>query len=493
MNSLVVVKFVADTRSVSVDFTQELNGETIVSATTGASDPVGLTVTQGTPTLTAVPLSVGPGTDGQSYGVLVNVTTNTARVISKLVAVVINEQMAYDFQNVNLDAFQALVGEIEVGQAAIGNVAFMFPLDSSVSNGQIVWELIDQDGRIYSQGNAFGLTTSVLSHAVKVTASAVINVPSDVTPTLEGQAYQVRWTLRVNGQTYYSYETLRVTSSYTVPVGPEDIIELSGDDFPAQLVFSKPFENVSFAVYYQNDKITGDIPANQSARTSDGWLYTGMLQGVVLPAHLEPYSIMWTGYNSNAPAARERQTGKVFIVNASIMSAVSDLRLMINKAHTTLFHEQDMIFSEAVLLSFLVSGRDYFNGAGAGMLTAFTMLNAQGSIREFWIRSSAVAALRAQYLAEGEKAFNFSGKAISLDVDRSQFYQSLLDNLKSELDTELKPFKQNLIKKGINTGDGNMDPSLGLGMRRGANGSVGITISPATGWSKWGARSGIMR
>lgn len=493
MNNLVIVKYPTDTRNETVDFTQELAGETIASSVLAASTPAGLTASKGANGASTIPLTVGAGSDGQSYGLLLTVTSNLGRVISKMIAVVINSQIAQDYQNVNLDAFNTLVDELQAGQAAVGNAAFMLPPDFNAANGVVTWELLDKDGRVYSSGTTFSYAIEVLSSAVKVTATGVINAPSDALPTLDGQSYQIRWRLVVAGQTIFSFESLRITSATTTPQGPDDVVELAGEDFPVQIILSKPYEQVSFALYRQNEKITGDVQVFTNTRVANGQLYQGMATGLQLEAYLEPYEILWTAYNAAQPANRERQAGQVFIINASIISAITSLRELINKAYLTLLGTPDMIFPDSLMLSYLRSGRDYFNGAGAGMLTAFTMLNAQGSIREYWIRSSAITGLRAQYLAEGEKAFNFAGQAISLDVDRTQYYQSLLDNLHSELDAELKPYKQNLIKKGIIGGDGNLDPANGLRPRPGATGAVGITISPASNYSKYGAVIGRRR
>jgi hypothetical protein len=100
---------------------------------------------------------------------------------------------------------------------------------------------------------------------------------------------------------------------------------------------------------------------------------------------------------------------------------------------------------------------------------------------------SELSGLRSQYIAEGEKAFNFSGQAISLDVDRTGFYDSAASSLQSRLDNEAKPFKQNLIKKGLVSGTGNLDD---IGLRRGAIGSVGINVSPASNWGRFSGKMG---
>jgi len=97
-----------------------------------------------------------------------------------------------------------------------------------------------------------------------------------------------------------------------------------------------------------------------------------------------------------------------------------------------------------------------------------------------------VLAIESQYMAEGEKAFNFSGAAISLDVDRTGYLDNAASKIQSRLDNEIKPFKQNLIIKGQTSGDGSADLSK---LAQGALGSVGITITPASPWGPY--RSGL--
>jgi hypothetical protein len=70
-------------------------------------------------------------------------------------------------------------------------------------------------------------------------------------------------------------------------------------------------------------------------------------------------------------------------------------------------------------------------------------------------------------------------------------HSQLADNLQQIIDSEAKPFKQNLTIKGIITGDGNMGLDGGTAQRRGALGALGITLTPATGWGKFVARYGI--
>ena len=114
------------------------------------------------------------------------------------------------------------------------------------------------------------------------------------------------------------------------------------------------------------------------------------------------------------------------------------------------------------------------------------MTNAKGIIREYWLLCSELGALEAQYLTEGEKAFNFSGAAIQLDVDRTGFLDSMIGAIRSYLDSNLKPIKQNMTQKGYTEGDGSgTDGQGGIQASAHALGTVGISIHPASAWGRF--------
>jgi hypothetical protein len=476
------VKFPADSSNVTVSFADVLvGGEQIVSGVLGTSTPTGLTVSSLSFTGTTISLNVAAGTDKQSYGVQVTANTDAGHVYTKVLAVVINSDLAADYQNTNVDAFQALVGKLEAGTAALGKAAFMFPGTVDTTSGIVTWDLLDQNGVVLANGQAFDYQTIAVASGKRAEAQAVITAPSNTTPTLDGQSYQLRWTLTLNGQQYFSFESLQITGPATVPEGVEDVIEM--DDvtaFTIYMVSDQPWDTVTVDVYDENTKIVVDAPTAAPTQTADGWQYMCQFQpdpNNLMLARLESYTVVWKTSNVARPGYVERQTGRLFVVNASIMAAVTDMRTVIAKAETTILGTKDILFTDTLLLAYLRRGKDAFNIA-YGMFTAFDMTNAQGPVREYWMRYSEITALRAQFLAEGEKVFNFSGQAIQLDSDRTTYYQQLADNIEQRISEECKMIKQNLIKKGILGGDGNLKDLTA--MRHGSNGAVAITITPAS-------------
>ena len=161
------------------------------------------------------------------------------------------------------------------------------------------------------------------------------------------------------------------------------------------------------------------------------------------------------------------------------------MKARITKAHTTLYGTSDLIFPTETVMLWLRRGRDMFNSY-QGVFTSFTMVNAKNGIREYWLMCAEAMALTSQELAEAEKAFDFQGAAISLNVDRAAAYGSMADKIQGLLDNQLKPMKQNLIIKGQTSGDGSADTTR---LGRGAIGCVGITITPASPWGPY--RSGL--
>lgn len=486
---LIYVKYPADTVLKAFSLASELQpGETVLSATAQASTPSGLPLTVSSIASPVVNISIGVGADGATYGVKVLSLTSLGRTLTTEIAVSVNSQMASQYTTRNPDAFNTLLGAIDAGDAAVGRSVWAFPPAFDATGGYVTWEMLDQNGVTYSQGNAFEYVVTKNGVATKIEARAVVNVPQDVPTTLDGQSYQLRWTLQLGDNPYYSFENLQVTAQLTVPQGAEDMVEFAGDTATMQLVLDKPYESVGIEVYRDNTLIVPFIPVIIKKRVADGWMYTGDLDTSAFPqiaASVDPYSISWVYSNpAGGSATKNRQMARLFVVNASLLQATEDMRSMINKAIQTIAHRQDLIFTVPALLAFLRIGRDGFNGAH-GMFTSFTMTNAKGPVRYFWLKYAELHALRSQFLAEGEKVFNFAGQAISLDVDRTTYYAQLADNWQSILDNEVKPVKQNLIKKGVLGGDG--DTSV-IGLGHGATGAVGITITPASQFGKYGAR-----
>jgi hypothetical protein len=484
---------------VLADITSMLNaGETLVNIVLGAPNPTSadpLVATLTTPvTTSAMQVLLQGGNDGTSYGVVATVTT-TARVFLVTLAVTAADPQFIPYTTSNPSAFQDLVDEIEAGKACIGTAIFAFPPQLSPVGGFVTWEMLAADGTVYAAGNAFEYKVIQNGISNVAQAKAVINIPATVPPSLDGQRYQLRYTLELpqatgtpvdpttgsQGQNvFYQFEGIRVVGLNTVPIGTQPSVEIQGAPATLSLVVAQPWDNVTIEIWSGGQQIIAPVAIQQYERVANGWYYAGVIDTSQFSVTLVPYSVVWRYWASTNTAMVYQERADLYIVNPSIMSAVNDVKAKINKARTTLYGHPDLLYPESTIMTWLRRGADAFNIA-YGQFTSFTFTNALGGIREFWLLEAELAALQSQYLAEGEKAFNFQGAQISLDVDRTQFLDNAESKIQSRLDNELKLIKQNLIIKGNTSGDGSADPSK---LQPGAIAAVGITITPA---SMWGA------
>lgn len=475
-----------------------LTGETITSVIALPVSPLTsptlvVVISSGVNPLVTATLS--GGVDQTSYGFQLQVTT-TARVFLQQIAVSVytNAEFA-PYTTQNPQAYQDLVDEIQVGNAAIGTAIFAFPPQIDPRGGFVTYELLAQDGTVYAAGNAYSY--KVVSNGISntVMAQCVIVAPTTIPPTLLGESYQLRYTLelpQVSGlptdpltgtlsqNTFFQFENIRIVGLNTVPLGVQPTVEMSGVPATLAIVTDKLYDNVTVEIWANGTQLLAQTPITEYQRTADGWYFSGVVNTSGFMVALVPYTVIWKYWSSMNTAMIYQESTELYVVNASIMTAVNDVRAKINKSHTTLYGTPDLLYPNPTVMTWLRRGADAFNGA-YGQFTSFTFVNALGAIREFWMLCSEKAALEAQYLAEGEKAFNFQGAAISLDVDRTQYLDNAIAKIQSQLDNELKAIKTNLIIKGNTSGDGSADPSK---LQVGAIGSVGITLTAASMWGR---------
>ena len=484
----VIVKSQWQDRSIPIDLSELLGPNSLVASAT----PYTLAPTTNPPLAfsvlalngSIVDVQVQGGLDGTSYGVGLAIVDQNGVHYNFTVAVVVREDIAVVFQDTNPFAFQSLMDTIDIGGAAIGKAFFILPAGTEVSSGYVTWSLLDKSGTVYATGNAYDFTVTTTSTSIAIEAHAVVNTPSTLEPSYSNDTYQLRWELNLNNAVnQYAFENLRVAENFTVPLGAQDTVEMMGDLAYLDIVLDRAWEQVTADVYtsVNNTLLAQNVPMLQNKRVSSGWYYQAAFDTNSVSASLDPYIISWKYKNNIGPSYRD--TGQMFVVNASILRAVKSVEAMVAKAKTTLMGFQDELFTVPVIVTMLARGRDTFNGAG-GYFTTFNMTNADSMIRELWLKYTEVQLLQAQYLLEGEKAYTFSGQAISLEVDRTQFYQSLANDIKTAADADAKAVKKNLLIKGLTGGDGSLN---GAG-RYGSTGPIGISISPASpyGWGNGG-------
>lgn len=466
----------------TLDLTSKLlPGETLLSCLVEAVQPITSPALSVTLTLTApssLSFIIAGGAEDTSYSSPLKVTTSTAR--SFLVDFIVYVERFGAIPNqlpADTRAFRDLVGAIDAGES-VNAAAYFIVADpavpnSSINAGHVTWEIIDNHGSVISAGSAYEYVVQDTSFSRLIKASSVVNIPSNVTPTGPYTSYQLRWLLSIPEHTdEVQTESIEVLGAQTFALGAADSVEMYGDTITMSFASPKIYDTVAVELYSDNSLLHTLPVTSAPVRVSSGYLYTVSFDSTILgAADLVPYTVSWKYSNSNTPAQVYRETARLFLLNASLSMAVEDARARVSKARTTLLGTDDTLFDTPTIITWLRRGADDFNAHT--LYTYFTMTNATGGIRSAWLNCAEVAMLRAQGLLEGEKAFDFTGQAISLNVDKTQHYTSLADALQAQIDSVVPGMKKNLAMRGITGGDGNATGAINRGR-------VGISLHQAS-------------
>lgn len=344
------------------------------------------------------------------------------------------------------------------------------------------------DGFVWSNGdcNSVQVNVSPINPAVyTVSADASINIPSDVVCNGNGTRYQICFTLLTNNAPMYAFEQIVVEPPVAPVLGALDVVELSSQKVSARLVLPKNADNVTCAIWADNCQMTPDKAANASVPVQGGLMWTVDFEAREHPSRLvsvSPYSLIWT-YTDDF--GRQQERADMFLVNPLMLDCIREIQTYINRSYTDSGISPGTTFNEGDCMRALRWGRDQFNAVVKP--TNFSMTGATGQFRYFWVGYACVQAARAQALAEGMKAFNYGGQTVTLDVDRSQFWNDLATNLEQQLNEQIKNFKDNLCRRGNVQGDGSF-----MGLAPNGVGTIGITVHAASPWRfLWGQNGAL--
>jgi hypothetical protein len=294
----------------------------------------------------------------------------------------------------------------------------------------------------------------------------------------------VEWDFETVDNSHYSpslMATVISTDSGSGDDGQTDIMEIAPFNTVKIKVPFKvgPLDTCRFDLYYQNDLVGTSPYASAVIEGSATRLTFGCR---VAEPFVEPLNVILT---LGLSGATRQLNLRLFSLSPSMLDAMSGLSQSINKANQ-IEAIQSLQYRQCDLLEAMRRGLDQFNAFGP-TLTAFNGTNMQGPIREAWILFSTIAALRAQSLAESMFAFDFSGQAISLTVDRAQAVETALGHYEQIRDNEMKKFKMLLGRKGVTRGSGHQGYDL---TRYAQMGTCMISNTPITRRRAMGGGSG---
>lgn len=302
-----------------------------------------------------------------------------------------------------------------------------------------------------------------------------------VIPEIAPSDYKIvlkRWTVS-------TAESITIEGLATEYNGAEDVLALVTDtDIKWSLVDDFSNAKVTWSLDFlrvTNDQahIVGDTDifpeGNKTVYVSKG--FNPSTEG--LTPSLNSHTIIWNIEDS--PGRVRRQTSGLYVINVNQLNALNEFKNFFDRLHEEK-RLPSLEYSLADYCRWMKRGADMFNADG--LFTSFTMANATGAIRHWWFICSIISALQNMYLLEGQRSFNFSGQSVSLDVDVTNYLQTVLDSLKGDWDSQKLAFKQQLKQYGLTSGDGNM------AFARFQAGTVGLSLGPASNFGGfYGARN----
>lgn len=374
--------------------------------------------------------------------------------------------------------------KVIAGTNATTTAQFILEPGTSVNNLSATYQLLNAEGDVFSSGVGSEVTVNIMPDATVVQSTIIVPVPSAIPVNELGSTYQVRIILLREGKRVTSlYSNLEIISDTSRDLGAADSVVLINTQVITEIVVDVEPTDIQPLLYFGNDLVPleSPLPVSGPVPIAEGFLFSTDFIAVtgITPASLVPYNVVWQ-YKVNKRNYTEASA--IYIVTPSILQAVKDLMAKINKARTSLGLKPT--FSTLDALVHLRRGADDFNGFSD--TTTFTMTNATGPVRSYWLAFSEVSALRSQYMFEGESAFDYSGQAIQLTVQREQYYETLASQLENQYFEPAKQFKAILSKRGNTGGDGNVNPNK---LNKGAIGTVGITLSPVSVARPWNPNS----
>lgn len=128
----------------------------------------------------------------------------------------------------------------------------------------------------------------------------------------------------------------------------------------------------------------------------------------------------------------------VYILNALGFSMVQNLRMTVDR-YKFIDLDPNLQWKDYELLHFVITGVQRINASNPP--TQFDITTLPASLTYAVGQAALVEACRAWFLAEGMRAFEFQGQDVSLNIDRTQYIQTVMDSANSWLDSNLRDTK----------------------------------------------------
>lgn len=291
---------------------------------------------------------------------------------------------------------------------------------------------------------------------------ATFTIPETAMLSTDTGSYSLLWNFVDTEKREFTFKELFdvVHPSYDITEAKEQQkLVLPMNSLYMSLPLPKRVMDVKLQIYDKNGGLLFDAIPEQAGLYSEYYIYTTEIpQGTFASGN--DYMAVWLMTDSGNTCVF---TQVIHCASLWDMEKISNLRMYLDKVAKAVDTYQG--YKDSELWFYIQQGNEYINGVK--IPTNWTMDMYQTNYlmagMNYWLLEAAKwCALRAQYLAEGDSTFNFSGQPVSLDVDRSGYIESELGRVQGGLENQLPNIKAQIYKNMKPVGHLNLSwPSIG--------------------------------
>jgi hypothetical protein len=350
----------------------------------------------------------------------------------------------------------------------------------------VTWVIRDNNNNMVMNG------TAAQDNVNAALWTAIINIPDSVPVSNVGERYSILWVATGTTPPGLSQPSIQQQSSYFQVTGATDFdffeldrMQLENTALSDSIALPSGSSITSMQVQlldqygniiFDSSALTGsDIPEGVNLDGQVIYTYAGtqpVALMTVTNAGALPFVISWKYTLNNIV---EQEYHFLYVVNAKMMITVNSLRRTIDKAR-----QQNpnpvLQLTDMDLVEYVNQGIALLNAAKP-CVTSFNISSLPDVFFYPLINAAAYCALSAQYLAEGQAAFEFNGQSVSLSVDRTQYTDTALSRFTSYIEDQLPSTKRMWNRSTGGTGQ--------------PVGSLGINFGPSTGFIGFDSRNNL--
>jgi len=315
--------------------------------------------------------------------------------------------------------------------------------------------------KVYSYDNIFILQGSAIQDNIRPSdwyANFVIPEGSPVPNDTNNEQYYIEFFATNTTQQLQSKQYFQVVDNAEPVSYDSSVLTIKGQSITDNLITSLRVTSYTVSIQDDTDRVLYTATNNDPQSVLKNNCYVTKINMGSQPSITDngigffPYLVIYTYETEDNITNTEVHT--LYVMNSKMMLLVNNMRRYLDKARNYDI-DPSLRWTDLELAHFVMSGINRYNSS-LPTITGFTATNFPTQHTYLLEKCAEHEALNALYLAEGMRAFNFTGASTSLEVDRTQYIQTKMDEIGSWLDNNLIQAKSLLIRTMTGNGRTNI-------------------------------------